>query len=164
MAEQAYSNVIPPSNENIYDKVMTQAPKFLKLRAEEISDKLGTKFASDSFALQTRKSWGYDRLRKELVDFIADSRSGQSWRNVALNEVGDRFLSVLSYIKMYETNEKFGADPNKIERLRKEVMTAFFEKLGYMALFFVPKENKVDFQRIVRDYEIENYKRQQKSS
>ena len=158
MANQVYTN----PNATIYDKIMEVAPQFKDLRAEKIVkiNRFGERYVVDGLALESRSIIEYNRLRDELVAFIADSKSGQSYKKVALNEVGDRFLSVLSYIKMYENDERFDTPRSKIEQLRKDVMLAFFERLGYMALFFVPKENKKDFERIIRETEIESYRRQ----
>ena len=73
MANQVYTN----PNATIYDKIMEVAPQFKDLRAEKIVkiNPFGERYVVDGLALESRSIIEYNRLRDELVAFIADSKT-----------------------------------------------------------------------------------------
>ena len=98
----------------------------------------GKKIIADGKTLEaTATVEDYQRLRDRLVDYLRDFRSGQSYGGVAINEVVNRFISILEYIKSLE--ERFRVDPERIEKLRFLVIKIFREKVGSGAGKYVPK-------------------------
>ena len=115
------------------------ASTFRALPLEElVKNPDGKKIIADGNALEaTTATEDYQRLEERLVGHLRGFRSGQSYGSAAINEVVDRFVSILEYIKSLE--ERFRVDPERIEKLRFLVIKIFREKVGSGAGKYVPK-------------------------
>ena len=99
---------------------------------------LGIKFVQDGRTLESKASEPeYTGLEEGLVGYIKAFTSGQSYGNVARNEFGDRFISILEYIALID--RKFNTDPRKVKNIRLAVIRAFREKVGTGAFRFIPQ-------------------------
>ena len=98
---------------------------------------LGRLFVIDGRALEaTSNEQAYSGVEQKLTGYLKNFRSNQSYGSVALNEIGDAFLSILEYIALLD--RKFNTAPKRVEELRLAVIKTFREKVDFGAWRFIP--------------------------
>lgn len=134
---------VPPKDKDLgpYDFLFKLVPMWEKVPLDVIAgsqNPSGEKFMQDGKTLEaTATEQDYKGLEEALVGDLRSFRSGQSYGSVALNEVGDRFLSILEYIALLD--RKFNTDPKKVEALRFAVIKAFRVKVNHGAWRYIPE-------------------------
>mgnify|MGYP001585089013 FL=1 len=138
-----------------YDMLFKIGPKLERLPIDRIpvANALGELIVRDGRKLEAAAGEeDFMGLEATLVGDIKAFRSGQSYGNVALNEVGDRFLAILEYVALID--RKFNTDPRKVERIRLAVIRAFREKVGTGAFRFIPPVYKDLYKQVDKQLEL----------
>src|SRR3989344_1551892 len=96
------ARVIDDFNPNYYGDAVRTLSDFRTNGYEAFSGKgiLVKKILADGLSLSQPNNVEYGRLEAQLVSAVATFSSGQSYSSVALNEVGDNFLTILSYVEL----------------------------------------------------------------
>ena len=142
----AYYSFLSPQSVESYARV-----KLLPL--EELAHHtIGRRIARDGASLGTKtEQKDYKPLEARLTAYVHKFSSAHSYGSVAHNEVADRFLSALHYIK--ELQEMFKTDEAKVKEIKAAVIRAFIEKLGDGTWRYIPKTEMSLFKEIMAEYE-----------
>ena len=77
----------------------------------------------------------YNRLEHGLVNYIQSYSNNSSYGSVAFNATGDMFMSMVEYIDFLQ--QRFKTDAGKVKRLKRAVITAFYDKMSESAGYFM---------------------------
>ena len=138
-----HSKPTSQQNHSIYDVVLDVFPKYKNVPLNELSEK----FPFEKQMLQDKKDIGskaseedFKNLESRLVTYLKSFNSGHSYKNVAINEVGDRFLSILRYIDAIGNG---ATNPEAVKELKNAVYNSLVEKIGdFSASQFIVRDKK----------------------
>lgn len=129
----------PDLYKRLYERLFKIKHSLVSKTLEDIANEgaMGRLFIIDGKALEaTSSEQDYRATKQKLIGYLKSFRSGQSYGNVALNEVGDIFLSILEYIELLD--KKFNTAPKRVEELRLAAIRTFREKVDFGAWRFIP--------------------------